>query len=103
MRHQPAVRLDGIGAWIKTHLDHKVKRWELCAFNNLCRDKYARLGLSWQFENAELLEDAHIQHLVSAAQNSGVNPDIVHWSGSLKLDASETAIEPQRNGLKVVT
>jgi len=29
--------LKGIGAWIKAHLDQKVKRWELCAFNNLCR------------------------------------------------------------------
>ncbi len=94
--------INGIGAWIKTHLDQKVKRWELCAFNNLCRDKYARLGLTWQFENADLLEENHIQQLVSVAQHSGVNPDIVHWSGSLKFEASETDRESEKNGLKIV-
>jgi pyruvate formate lyase activating enzyme len=90
--------LKGIGTWIKTHLDQKVKRWELCAFNNLCRDKYARLGLAWQFEHAELLEETHIQHLVSAAKNSGVDPDIVHWSGSLKLDTNQTK---ETNGVEL--
>ena len=94
--------INGIGAWIKTHLDHKVKRWELCAFNNLCRDKYARLGLNWQFEHAELLEKNHIQHLVSVARNYGVDPDIVHWSGSLKFDTSEAKEESKGAGLKIV-
>jgi pyruvate formate lyase activating enzyme len=94
--------LKGIGAWIEAHLDQKVDRWELCAFNNLCRDKYARLGLNWQFEDAELLEAAHIQHLLSVAQSSGVNPDIVFWSGSTRLTASETENEFNRSGLKVV-
>ena len=88
--------------WIKAHLDLKVKRWELCAFNNLCRDKYARLGLAWRFEDADLLEENHIQRLVSVARNSGVDPDIVHWSGSSKLEASETITESERTGLKIV-
>ena len=95
--------LQGIGAWIKTHLDHKVKRWELCAFNNLCRDKYARLDLTWKFEAAELLEESHIRILESAARNSGVAPDIVHWSGSTKMPDSETETVSVRDALKVVT
>ena len=95
--------INNIGAWIKTHLDQKVKRWELCAFNNLCRDKYERLGLLWQFEDAQLLEENHIQHLVSVARNSGVDPDIVHWSGSSKLEASETDKETERAELKIVS
>lgn len=95
--------INGIGAWIKTHLDHKVKRWELCAFNNLCRDKYARLGLAWRFEDAELLEENHIQHLVSVARNSGVDPDIVHWSGTTRLQDSELETAPAKETLKVVT
>ena len=81
--------ISGIGAWIKTHLDGKVSRWELCAFNNLCRDKYARLGLHWQFERAALLDEEQIHCLVSAAKASGVDPGIVHWSGSSKLDTSQ--------------
>jgi pyruvate formate lyase activating enzyme len=97
------TNINGIGAWIKTHLDQKVKKWELCAFNNLCRDKYARLGLTWQFEDAELLEENHIQHLVSVAKNSGVDPDIVDWSGTTRLPDTETEAAPAKNALKVVT
>ena len=39
--------ITGIGAWLAEHLPGRVERWELCAFNNLCRDKYTRLGLEW--------------------------------------------------------
>ena len=95
--------ISGIGAWLKTHLGQKVKRWELCAFNNLCRDKYARLGLAWQFEDAELLEEFHIQHLVSVARNSGVDPDIVHWSGTIRLQDAQSETTPAKQALKGVT
>jgi pyruvate formate lyase activating enzyme len=38
------------------------KRWELCAFNNLCKGKYKRLGLKWEYDgvkpfNIEELKD----------------------------------------------
>jgi len=33
----------GIGDFIKENLEGAIVRWELCAFNNLCRDKYVRL------------------------------------------------------------
>ena len=32
-----------------------MERWELCAFNNLCRDKYGRLGLEWAFADTPLM------------------------------------------------
>jgi pyruvate formate lyase activating enzyme len=96
------ANISNISAWIKAHLDQKVKRWELCAFNNLCQDKYTRLGLTWQFEGAQLLEENHVQHLVSVAKNGGVDPDIVHWSGTTRLAASKTDKESKTSGLKVV-
>ncbi len=95
--------INGIGAWIKANLVQRVKRWELCAFNNLCRDKYARLGLNWQFEEATLLQETHIRHLVSIAKNSGVDPTIVHWSGAAGLEDMEAEDAPVKNELKVVT
>jgi pyruvate formate lyase activating enzyme len=95
--------INGIGAWIKAHLGFKVKRWELCAFNNLCRDKYARLGLAWRFEDAGLLVENHIQRLVSAARHSGVNPDIVHWSGTTRLPDPKKGTMIAKGALKAVT
>jgi len=77
--------INGIGTWIARHLGDQIKRWELCSFNNLCRDKYTRLGLTWQFRDENLLDENTINDLVSAARTSGVDPDIVHWTGAARL------------------
>ncbi|RLC01403.1 MAG: glycyl-radical enzyme activating protein [Deltaproteobacteria bacterium] len=77
--------ISGIGNWIARHLRGQVKRWELCSFNNLCRDKYKRLGLTWQFQDETLLDQEQIDALVSAAKTSGVDPGSVHWSGAVQL------------------
>ena len=74
----------GIGRWIAGHLKGRVRRWELCTFNNLCRDKYTRLGLTWQFRNETLLGEAQISKLLAAARSSGVDPEIVHGTGTAK-------------------
>ncbi len=75
-----------IGAYIAENVSHAVTRWELCAFNNLCKDKYHRLDLIWDFEKTELNRREDMEHLAEIARNSGVNPDIVHWSGSTRLE-----------------
>ncbi len=82
--------IKGIGQWIAHHLGDQVKRWELCCFNNLCKDKYKRLGLTWAFQHQALLDEHHIMELVSIARASGVDPDIVHWSGSTQLEKETT-------------
>ena len=45
----------GIGRFMAANLDGIVSRWDLCAFNNLCRDKYLRLDMDWDFKTTELL------------------------------------------------
>ncbi|MBW1781966.1 MAG: glycyl-radical enzyme activating protein [Deltaproteobacteria bacterium] len=77
----------GIGAFIAAELDGLVSRWELCAFNNLCRDKYLRLDLDWAYKDCELLSRLFMEKMAAVARNSGVNPAIVFWSGSTKLEA----------------
>ena len=74
-----------IGNFIASHLGDLVSRWELCSFNNLCRDKYIRLGLDWAFKDCELMSKGDMEALSEVAKNSGVNPDIVRWSGSTKI------------------
>jgi pyruvate formate lyase activating enzyme len=75
----------GIGRWIAGNLKNMVSRWELCAFNNLCRDKYLRLDQEWTFHDAELLTDLFMEELAETARRSGVNPEMVVWSGSTRL------------------
>ncbi len=47
-----------------------VERWELCAFNNLCRDKYRRLGLNWDFNQAVLLGQDEMKFYEDIARSS---------------------------------
>lgn len=83
--------ISGIGSWIAEHLEGQIKRWELCSFNNLCRDKYTRLGLTWQFQDKSLLNEDHINSLLTAAKTTGIDPDIVHWTGAARLDGRREA------------
>ena len=61
----------------------RVEKWELCAFNNLCRDKYERLGLDWAYKNAKLMPKARMEALAALAVNCGA-PNAV-WSGSTAI------------------
>lgn len=78
----------GIGAYISDNLGDVVSRWELCSFNNLCNDKYVRLGVTWPYRDYPLVTDEVMEALVDVAGNSGVDSSIVHWRGltGLKMD-----------------
>lgn len=75
----------GIGKFIAENKLHP-DRWELCAFNNLCNDKYLRLGTRWVFEKYGLLEADEMNRLVIVAKNSGVDSETVLWTGSVKTE-----------------
>ncbi len=78
--------IGAIGQFIGAHLRNVVSRWELCAFNNLCRDKYLRLGQRWEFEKEELLTLDFVDEMADAAKSSGVDPDMVVPTGSTRLE-----------------
>lgn len=83
----------GIGRFISENLSGRVSRWELCAFNNLCRDKYLRLNEPWTFEKETLLSRSVVDALTETARRSGVDPDIVIATGSTRLDTEENREE----------
>jgi pyruvate formate lyase activating enzyme len=87
-----AENITAIGKWISANIADVVTRWDLCAFNNLCRDKYRRLDLQWTFHDAPLLEESVMEDLAETARQSGVNPDIVFTSGATRLQTES----PQR-------
>ena len=82
-----AENIRGIGDFINANLQGAIARWELCAFNNLCRDKYKRLGIVWPFANTELPEKLLMEEL-SLIAKSRVALSIVCWSGSTRLASS---------------
>jgi pyruvate formate lyase activating enzyme len=89
--------VETIGRIIAEKGKDTVSRWDLLAFNNLCKDKYFRLGLDWKLSRADLLTREIMENLADVARKSGVNPAIVEWSGSTRLeeDGQEAIMHPQ--------
>jgi pyruvate formate lyase activating enzyme len=77
--------LSAIGGYLAGRLDGSLQRWELCAFNNLCRDQYKRLGLDWAYARTPLMTQAELSHWEQVAKDSGVHPELVFATGSTRL------------------
>jgi pyruvate formate lyase activating enzyme len=78
----------GIGRFIAENLSETVTRWDLLAFNNLCKDKYSRLGLTWKHQDSNLLTVQEIDQLRAAVSISGVDESIVNFTGATALEDS---------------
>jgi pyruvate formate lyase activating enzyme len=68
----------------------RFERWELCAFNNLCADKYRRLGKEWEYARAPLMTAEAMEGLVEAARRGSGGTVIVSWTGSVRIEAERT-------------
>ena len=79
--------ISGIGYFISQNLAGTVQRWELCAFNNLCRDKYRRLGIIWPYVDTPLMTKDELYELEQCAKQSGVRPEIVVATGATRLES----------------
>jgi pyruvate formate lyase activating enzyme len=75
-----------IGRFISEHMSGAVKRWELCAFNNLCSDKYDRLGLNWAYKDAPLMKRGDMVRLHNTAEESAGVPGLAVWTGAVKRE-----------------
>ena len=76
-----------IGRFIADRLDGAAARWELCAFNNLCRDKYRRLGIPWEYAETPLMERSELEEIASWARASGVEPSMVFLTGASRVES----------------
>lgn len=81
-----AGNLGGISAYLAQDLPNVVARWELCAFNNLCKDKYERLGLTWQFAETPLMTKAELAQAHAWAGVGGFAPERTFVTGAAKLE-----------------
>jgi pyruvate formate lyase activating enzyme len=81
-----AANLEAIGAFLHNGLEGRVDRWELCAFNNLCQDKYRRLGLAWAFGDTPLMPQSELNRCEAAAKASPFDPECIAVTGAAKVE-----------------
>jgi pyruvate formate lyase activating enzyme len=79
--------IKAIGRFLARELGEVVERWELCAFNNLCQDKYRRLGLTWDFAAAPLMGQEELNQCGQWATQCGLDAGKVFVTGAVRTDA----------------
>ncbi len=82
-----------ISHFLDEHCRDVVQRWELCAFNNLCRDKYRRLDLDWEFGSAPLMTRSHLESICRYARQNGFPPDRIFLTGASKVEEDDERIQ----------
>ncbi len=78
--------IEGIGAILGSLSNGNLERWELCAFNNLCRDKYRRLGVEWSFSSTPLLTQEHLDMAGAWAKGSGFDSSRIFITGAARVE-----------------
>jgi|WetSurSiteA1Bulk_404760.scaffolds.fasta_scaffold15646_3 pyruvate formate lyase activating enzyme len=78
-----------IGHFLAENMKDCITRWELCAFNNLCRDKYARLDLEWQYTSEPLFTRNDLDQFEKIARSCGLDPGRVLVTGAARFDDCE--------------
>lgn len=73
----------GISKFIKGKYD----KWEMCAFNNLCRDKYERLYQNWFYQKTQLMTKKRMNELLNIAYSEGLTE--VYATGATRLNEEE--------------
>ncbi len=81
-----AENIEGIARFLCEHSRDRVERWELCAFNNLCRDKYSQLGVDWELAGTPLMRRADMDGLREAAIRTGWPAERIRWTGMVRDD-----------------
>jgi pyruvate formate lyase activating enzyme len=76
--------LTALGNYLNDELNGSVERWELCAFNNLCRDQYIRLGMEWAYALTPLMTATELAGCEQIAKAVYHHPKIVHATGSTR-------------------
>jgi pyruvate formate lyase activating enzyme len=81
-----AENIETVGRFIAERMAGAAARWELCAFNNLCRDKYERLGQGWPYKDVPLMRREDMQRLCDTVQQSVNAPGLTVWTGAVRKE-----------------
>lgn len=76
-----------LARWLGQYGNEQIERWELCAFNNLCENKYLMLEREWTYRGVAPQTRAKLDRLVeiACAHLSG-REIMVQWTGSAALE-----------------
>jgi pyruvate formate lyase activating enzyme len=83
------ANIRAIGTFIREKLFEQVSRWDLCAFNNLCLNKYEGLGREWPLKDLPLVSEEEMEKLESIGRRVLEMPGMVHAGGPLRKAAAE--------------
>jgi pyruvate formate lyase activating enzyme len=75
----------GIATYLRDH-SIRFERWELCAFNNLCKEKYTRLGAAWHYKDTPLEPRSHMEKLTEIARTVLDHRGSISWTGMTRLE-----------------
>ena len=78
--------LQAIAVFLNETAVDLVERWELCAFNNLCRDKYMRLGMNWNYQNQALMSRAELDECLEWTKQVYRKPQTVSVTGAARVE-----------------
>lgn len=78
--------LAAIGNFLASELDGYVERWELCAFNNLCRDKYRRLGIQWKYDETPLYTQDELDQRYEWVTTSNFPQEKISITGATRVE-----------------
>lgn len=70
-----------IRAFIRENLLDLIGRWELCSFNNICKSKYDKMGLKWDFAEEALLPQQRIDEIRQLILSDGFPEEKLVISG----------------------
>ncbi len=76
--------LTALGYYLSDEITGGVERWELCAFNNLCRDQYTRLGVEWAYASTPLMTAAELRDCEQVAKSASGHPEIIRATGATR-------------------
>jgi pyruvate formate lyase activating enzyme len=77
--------ISALAYYLREMFNDCISRWELCAFNNLCRDQYQRLGMDWIFAQTPLLTSNDLAHWVEIVKRTGFRSDLVIATGATRV------------------
>ena len=78
--------LKAVSALLAAEFADVTERWELCAFNNLCRDKYRRLGLEWDFCETALMTKDQLTQAGEWAKAGGFDATRIFVTGAARVE-----------------
>lgn len=66
---------------LSTGAVEQISRWELCAFNNVCQDKYNKLGTPWSMAGVPLMKQPQLEQIRDWIYETGFPSDKLVISG----------------------